>query len=117
MTRPSSNPLLRILLLILLSSLLLPFAAAQFQFFEQMFQGHPQQQHQEPQNVASDSNWYRANYENGRSLPFSVHAFDQANGLYSTLHKLSLPGDPCLRTFPASLPLPFSRGRRQGGAW
>ncbi|MCJ1322284.1 Long chronological lifespan protein 2 [Xylographa vitiligo] len=50
---------------ILLLSTLLPFAAAQFQFFEQMFQGHPQQQQQQqPQNVASDSSWYQQNYEN-----------------------------------------------------
>jgi hypothetical protein len=37
---------------------------AQFQFFEQMFGG--QQQQQQPQNVASDSNWYRQNYEAGK---------------------------------------------------
>jgi hypothetical protein len=37
---------------------------AQFQFFEQMFGGQQQQQ-QQPQNVASDSNWYRQNYEAG----------------------------------------------------
>jgi hypothetical protein len=36
---------------------------AQFQFFEQMFQGQGQQQ--EPQNVASDSGWYQETYENG----------------------------------------------------
>ncbi|MCJ1473577.1 Long chronological lifespan protein 2 [Lambiella insularis] len=51
--------------LLFLTLLLLPLAAAQFQFFEQMFQGHPQQQQQQaPQNVASDSSWYRQNYEN-----------------------------------------------------
>ena len=41
--------------------------SAQFQFFEQMFQGQPQQQ-QQPQNVASDSNWYQQNYAAGKLL-------------------------------------------------
>lgn len=40
-------------------------ANAQFQFFEQMFQGGQQQQRQEPQNVPSDSSWYQQNYDNG----------------------------------------------------
>ncbi len=43
---------------------------AQFQFFEQMFQGghqHQHQQEQQPQNVASDSSWYRQNYEAGNT--------------------------------------------------
>ena len=39
-------------------------ASAQFQFFDQMFNG--QQQQQEPQNVASDSNWYKQVYEQGK---------------------------------------------------
>ena len=43
-------------------------ANAQFQFFEQMFQGQGQQQ--EPQNVASDSGWYQETYENGESFHF-----------------------------------------------
>jgi hypothetical protein len=50
--------------------LLLAFAfsaSAQFQFFEQFF-GNEQQQHQ-PQNVPSDSSWYRENYAKGM-LPF-----------------------------------------------
>ncbi|POS83769.1 hypothetical protein EPUL_004768 [Erysiphe pulchra] len=43
-------------------------ALAQFQFFEQMFDGHHgHQQHypeyQEPQNNPSDSSWYQQNYE------------------------------------------------------
>ncbi|RDW95088.1 putative long chronological lifespan protein 2 [Coleophoma crateriformis] len=36
---------------------------AQFQFFEQMFNGQ-QQHHQAPQNVPSDSNWYQSQFEN-----------------------------------------------------
>ncbi|KIW39085.1 uncharacterized protein PV06_08896 [Exophiala oligosperma] len=47
-------------LLFLFSSL----AAAQFQFFEQFFQGGQQAQgQQEKQNVPSDSSWYRQNWE------------------------------------------------------
>jgi hypothetical protein len=46
--------------------LLISVANAQFQFFEQMFNGQPQQhQRQAPQNVPSDSRWYQENYENG----------------------------------------------------
>lgn len=57
------------ILLSLLSATLLLFsvANAQFQFFEQMFNGQQQgghQHRQEPQNVPSDSNWYQQNYEN-----------------------------------------------------
>jgi hypothetical protein len=58
--------------LTLLSALLLLFtlANAQFQFFEQMFQGgQQQQQRQEPQNMPSDSSWYQQNYENGTFPP------------------------------------------------
>ena len=36
---------------------------AQFQFFEQFFGG--EQQHQQPQNVPSDSSWYKQNYAKG----------------------------------------------------
>ena len=61
--------------LALLSALLLflSVASAQFQFFEQMFQGGQQQQRHEPQNVPSDSSWYQQNYDNGKItslLPF-----------------------------------------------
>ena len=45
--------------------LLVARANAQFQFFEQMFQGQQQQQQQAPQNVPSDSSWYQQNYDNG----------------------------------------------------
>ncbi|EXJ91840.1 hypothetical protein A1O3_00390 [Capronia epimyces CBS 606.96] len=39
-------------------------AAAQFQFFEQFFQGGQQAQGtQEKQNVPSDSSWYRQNWD------------------------------------------------------
>ncbi|KAI9828355.1 MAG: Long chronological lifespan protein 2 [Thelocarpon impressellum] len=41
--------------------------SAQFQFFEQMFQGGGHQEHhhqpQRAQNVPSDSQWYQQNYE------------------------------------------------------
>jgi len=39
-------------------------ATAQFQFFEQMFGGQQQAQ-QQPQNVRSDAEWYKAQYEAG----------------------------------------------------
>jgi hypothetical protein len=56
-------------------ALLLVGVNAQFQFFEQMFQGG-QQQRQEPQNVPSDSNWYQENYNNGQDdLPSSFMPF------------------------------------------
>jgi len=49
---------------------------AQFQFFEQMFQGQQQQQqHQEPQNVASDSSWYQQTYESGIPPPHTFSHF------------------------------------------
>jgi hypothetical protein len=48
---------LPLLLFALISSV-----SAQFGFFEQMFNGG-QQQHQQPQNVPSDSNRYQAGYD------------------------------------------------------
>jgi hypothetical protein len=60
----------RILYTLLSAGLLLIAGAnAQFQFFEQMFQGGQQQQRQQPQNVPSDSNWYQEHYNNGLFLP------------------------------------------------
>ncbi len=53
---------------------LLALTNAQFQFFEQMFNGGQQQQQQQPQNVASDSAWYQQTYESGRlPFPISIH--------------------------------------------
>ena len=50
----------------LIFSLFATVALAQFQFFEQMFQGHGhQQQQQQKQNVGSDSVWYQQQYEAG----------------------------------------------------
>jgi hypothetical protein len=50
--------------------LLVAGANAQFQFFEQMFQGQQQErQQQAPENVPSDSSWYQQHYDNGM-LPF-----------------------------------------------
>ena len=54
------------ILSVLLFLLSISVVNAQFQFFEQMFQGgQQQQQRQEPQNVPSDSSWYQQNYDNG----------------------------------------------------
>jgi hypothetical protein len=56
-----------------LSSILIVLSAwfisssAQFGFFDQMFGNQGHQQHQEPQNVRSDSSWYQAQYEGGMS--------------------------------------------------
>lgn len=73
-------------LLLLLTSLL-PLTSAQFQFFEQMFnQGGQQQpsqhpQHQEKQNVPSDSAWYQRNYDAGTlpPIPPIPHTIPQTN--------------------------------------
>jgi hypothetical protein len=54
--------------------LLVSSTSAQFNFFEQMFQGGQQQQRHEPQNTASDSNWYQQNYEAGK-LPHFLPLF------------------------------------------
>lgn len=40
--------------------------SAQFGFFEQMFGGQQQQQHQQPQNAPSDSTFYRQQFERGK---------------------------------------------------
>ncbi|TGO72585.1 hypothetical protein BELL_0438g00030 [Botrytis elliptica] len=46
--------------------------SAQFQFFEQMFNGQQQQQQRQPQDVPSDSQWYQDNYDRGNNvLPIS----------------------------------------------
>ena len=50
----------------LLVLLILPcIATAQFQFFNNFFEGQHPQQAQEKQNVASDSGWYQQVVENG----------------------------------------------------
>ncbi|KAF2448533.1 hypothetical protein P171DRAFT_481596 [Karstenula rhodostoma CBS 690.94] len=56
---------LRVVIL-LLATLLVQTATAQFGFFDQMFGGQQQQhqQRQQQQNVRSDSSWYQAQYEN-----------------------------------------------------
>ena len=58
---------------------LFTLATAQFQFFEQMFQGGgQQQQQQQQQNVASDSVWYQQTYDSGTVplfLPLSLFHF------------------------------------------
>jgi flagellar basal body-associated protein FliL len=73
----SSNSL-TILLTSLLIVLILPsLTAAQFQFFNNFFEGQHQQQPQEKQNVGSDSGWYQQVVENGMNTfegSFSFYA-------------------------------------------
>jgi hypothetical protein len=60
------------MLLAVLASLFLRTTSAQFGFFDQMFGGQQQQQHQEPQNVRSDASWYQAQYEGGMLIQLST---------------------------------------------
>ncbi|RKF71923.1 Long chronological lifespan protein 2 [Golovinomyces cichoracearum] len=50
--------------LVILTVFYFSFVSAQFDFFEQMFNGQQQreQQYHEPQNGPSDSSWYQRNY-------------------------------------------------------
>ena len=116
-------------------------SSAQFGFFDQMFGGGGGQQHQEPQNVRSDSSWYQAQYEGGTSIccfsthrififsPQPVHTTCIAHVLqshlitrhlyslltfhHSTMLSLPLPRHPFLRPLPAPLPLRLGKCRRQ----
>lgn len=56
--------------------LFLSVVSAQFQFFEQFFQGGQQQAAPEKQNVPSDSNWYRQNWEGGTSI--AIYSFESS---------------------------------------
>ncbi|KAI4182146.1 MAG: hypothetical protein L6R41_006168 [Letrouitia leprolyta] len=102
------------LLITLLASHLIPLAAAQFQFFEQMFNRGGEPQQQRPQNVASDSGWYRETYESGTAplsfaspLPFNPFFFP-----FSILHSPFSPNVPPLPFHPLTsaptLPPPSS---------
>lgn len=67
--------MLRLTFTALLSFLLLaPTVFAQFQFFDQFFGQQGQQQgSQEKQNVASDSSWYKQNWEAGKPrMPYGL---------------------------------------------
>lgn len=97
-----------------LVNLLVPFillilpAAAQFQFFEQMFNGQQQQQ-QQPQNAGSDSAWYQQQYEGGKPLnkPETVQLLIQLLITFfrSSLRQVLMPTHPLLCPLPASLSL------------
>ena len=68
--------------------LLAGLASAQFQFFEQFFQGGQQQQaSQEKQNAPSDSNWYRQNWAAGKLFFSLARAWFEAifAGLFTIL--------------------------------
>jgi hypothetical protein len=66
-------------------------ATAQFQFFEQFFQGGQQPQgQQEKQNVPSDSSWYRQNWEGGQYIrPFDRGCCD--GNFYSSIGDVAVP--------------------------
>ncbi|KAL9119275.1 MAG: hypothetical protein Q9187_004174 [Circinaria calcarea] len=67
---------MQFLILLSLACPFVGFAQAQFQFFEQMFPGQQhQQQHQQPQNVASDSEWYQRTYEAGMTASVMIGRF------------------------------------------
>jgi hypothetical protein len=55
----------RLLSLITILSAWFISSSFQFGFFDQMFGNQQQHQHQEPQNVRSDSAWYQQQYEGG----------------------------------------------------
>jgi hypothetical protein len=57
-------------------------AHAQFQFFENMFGGHPGGQQQQQQgNAPSDSNWYQQSWDQGMCLYTRGKAFHRASRL------------------------------------
>ena len=83
--------------------LLISPAMAQFFNFGNMF---GQQQQQEPQNMASDSDWYQQNYDGGMLLLLlpTSHVM-LMKYVHSTLRQISLPAHAFLRTFPTPLSL------------
>lgn len=95
--------------MVALASLLLfvSTTSAQFGFFDQMFQGQgQQQQHQERQNVASDSAWYRQTWESGK--PRSVFARStEADMAIATCSNYLCPDTLACVHFPHHCPCPF----------
>jgi len=137
------SPLTTLLATFLLVLVILPsLATAQFQFFNNLFEGQ-QQQPQEKQNVGSDSGWYQQVVENGMygvlasasqpaeasmtatliSYPpatlLLVYRIADTYSLGSTLHALPLSQHLSLRPFPAPLSLRISRsgGQSRIGGW
>jgi hypothetical protein len=82
-------------------------ASAQFGFFDQMFQGQgQQQQHQEKQNVASDSAWYRQTWESGMSrIRFTLRT--EADTAIATCSNYLCPDTLACVHFPHHCPCPF----------
>jgi hypothetical protein len=96
------------------ASALMLGVSAQFQFFEQMFNGGQGQQQQQ-RNVGSDSTWFRENYEaGGLRTPPSFALADTMDR--SALLKLPLPRDAVLRPLPPPLPVRVPGPGGQGGA-
>jgi hypothetical protein len=99
-----------------LSSLILVLSAwfisssAQFGFFDQMFGNQGQHQHQEPQNVRSDSSWYQAQYEGGMS-PSRSHSYFNITCINDHQHNAHTTSAPALcRVFTSHTIVP-ARGR------
>jgi hypothetical protein len=103
------NRLLQLLTILSLSL----FASAQFGFFEQMFggqQGHHHQQQQQQQNVASDSTWYKQNYEAGKSPPLKAahsHCVQLTLGGTAPCSHYLCPGTLSCVHFPHHCPCAF----------
>lgn len=94
--------------------LLVSVAHAQFQFFEHMFGGGPQQEggHSDSQNVPSDSSRYQMQWEAGEcSMPFLGCAAMRllgrvANGQPANCNKYLCPGTLACVHFPHHCPCP-----------
>lgn len=115
-TQPPKMDLLTIFLPVLL---LITTTSAQFFNFQNMFGGGGGHQ-QEPQNMASDSEWYQAQYETGTctlsSFPSLLLTLAHLQ-CDSPLRQVPLPAYALLRPFPASLPLRIPECRGEGGVW
>ena len=98
--------------MILLLTFLASSAQAQFQFFEQMFQGgggggHQQHQQQQAQNVPSDSKWYQETYEQGKppTSPEILHSSYIADSVQlATCDNYLCPGTLACVHFPHHCP-------------
>lgn len=87
-------------------------ANAQFQFFEQMFNGGHQQQHQgPPKDGPSDSDWYRAQVDNGITWPKHTSSPNTSESQLTMLpahcSKYLCPDTLACVSFPHHCPCPY----------